>query len=52
VERGWGVNILEDARHSSVLYIYKYFVALPVEKLKGGYQRKNVVIEILRRSWL
>jgi hypothetical protein len=21
VERGWGVNILEDARHSSVLYI-------------------------------
>jgi hypothetical protein len=26
VERGWGVNILEDARHSSVLYIFKYFV--------------------------
>jgi hypothetical protein len=26
VERGRGVNILEDARHSSVLYIYKYFV--------------------------
>jgi hypothetical protein len=26
VERGWGVNILEDARHSSVLYICKYFV--------------------------
>jgi hypothetical protein len=25
-ERGWGVNILEDARHSSVLYICKYFV--------------------------
>ncbi len=24
VERGWGVNILEDARHS-VLYICKYF---------------------------
>jgi hypothetical protein len=23
VERGWGVNILEDARHSSVLYICK-----------------------------
>jgi hypothetical protein len=26
---GWGVNILEDARHSSVLYVhtvYKYFV--------------------------
>jgi hypothetical protein len=26
VERGWGVNILEDARHCSVLYICKYFV--------------------------
>jgi hypothetical protein len=25
VERGWGVNILEDARHCSVLYIGKYF---------------------------
>ncbi len=24
--RGGGVNILEDARHSSVLYICKYFV--------------------------
>ncbi len=23
---GWGVNILEDARHSAVLYIRKYFV--------------------------
>jgi hypothetical protein len=27
VERGRGVNILEDARHCSVLYICKYFVA-------------------------
>ncbi len=26
VERGVGVNILEDARHSSVLYMCKYFV--------------------------
>jgi hypothetical protein len=23
---GWGVNILEDARHSSILYICEYFV--------------------------
>jgi hypothetical protein len=23
---GWGVNILEDARHSSVFYVCKYFV--------------------------
>jgi hypothetical protein len=28
VERGVGVNILEDARHCSVLYIRKYFVFL------------------------
>jgi hypothetical protein len=26
VERGWGVNSWEDARHCSVLYICKYFV--------------------------
>jgi hypothetical protein len=26
VERGWGVNGSEDARHCSVLYICKYFV--------------------------
>jgi hypothetical protein len=29
VERGVGVIILEDARHSSVLYICKYFVFIP-----------------------
>jgi hypothetical protein len=34
VERGWGVNILEDARHSSVLYICKYFVASPFRKIQ------------------
>ncbi len=27
---GWGVNILEDVRHSSVLYVCKYFVLLMV----------------------
>jgi hypothetical protein len=26
VERGWGVNSSEDARHCSVLYICKYFM--------------------------
>ncbi len=26
VEKGWGFNILEDARHCSVLYIRNYFV--------------------------
>jgi hypothetical protein len=27
---GWGVNILEVARHSSVLYVCKYFVGTPL----------------------
>jgi hypothetical protein len=27
---GWGVNILEDVRHSSVLYVCKYFVVMLV----------------------
>jgi hypothetical protein len=30
VERGWGVNSSEDARHCSVLYICKYFVSTPL----------------------
>jgi hypothetical protein len=30
---GLGVNILEDARHSSVLYICKYFAPLPIKEL-------------------
>jgi hypothetical protein len=34
VEREWGVNSSEDARHCSVLYICKYFVSLP--NLKQG----------------
>ena len=29
---GWGINILEDARHSSVLYICKYFVGMSMER--------------------
>jgi hypothetical protein len=32
VERGWGGNILEDARHCSVLYIRKYFVRQCLEQ--------------------
>ncbi len=31
VERGWGVNILEDARHCSELYVCKYFVQYMVQ---------------------
>jgi hypothetical protein len=30
VERWWGVNSSEDARHCSVLYICKYFVPVRV----------------------
>ena len=33
VERGVGVNILEKARHCSVLYKCKYFVLTPVQVL-------------------
>ncbi len=29
LERGWGVNSSEDARHCSVFYICKYFVGIP-----------------------
>jgi hypothetical protein len=32
---GWGVNILEDGRHSSVLYICKYFVGPDKTKRKS-----------------
>jgi hypothetical protein len=38
VERGWGVNILEDARHCSVLYIQKYFVGPTVYTLLMRYE--------------
>jgi hypothetical protein len=38
VERGWGVNILEDARHCSVLYIHKYFVVPTVYTLLMRYE--------------
>jgi hypothetical protein len=33
--RGWGVNISEDARHCSVLYICKYFVTRTYKVLHG-----------------
>ncbi len=41
VERGWGVNVLEDARHCSILYIRKYFVDAPIGK------RRNILYLIL-----
>jgi hypothetical protein len=36
VETGWGVNILEDARHSSVLYICQYFVLVSETSLSSA----------------
>jgi hypothetical protein len=36
VKRGWGVNILEDARHCTVLYIRKYFVVVSKDGCKQG----------------
>jgi hypothetical protein len=42
VERGVGVNILEDARHCSVLYIRKYFVG-PVHIHSGRYYSRPVL---------
>jgi hypothetical protein len=41
VERGWGVNILEDAKHCSVLYICKYFVEIVLYSTYMG----------LRKDW-
>ncbi len=39
---GWGVNILEDARHSSVVYICKYFVRSP---FKGKIKKLSHLVE-------
>jgi hypothetical protein len=36
---GWRVNILEDAKHSSVLYICKYFVVVTCKALIRIYTR-------------
>jgi hypothetical protein len=49
VERGWGVNILEDARHCFVLYIRKYFVMYGINT---RYFSGNRDIRITLRSGL
>ncbi len=41
VERGWGVNISEDARHCSVLYTCKYFVVLDLILSAGIFYWSN-----------
>jgi hypothetical protein len=43
VERGWGVNSSEDARHCSVLYIGKYFVIIPNRSWKPLLTRPSIV---------
>ncbi len=52
VERGVGVNILEDAIHSSVLYICKYFVlgVVTMETLPGS--RRSHVFLVARLQML
>jgi hypothetical protein len=44
VKRGWAVNILEDARHCSVLYICKCFVD---GGRRGKDDRKQKTLELL-----
>jgi hypothetical protein len=44
---GGGVNILEDARHSSVLYICRYFVMDPFD---GAHLSSNVLKQLLYKS--
>jgi hypothetical protein len=43
VERGWGVNSSEDARHCSVLYKCKYFVATPLSVLQHWFMLAGAV---------
>jgi len=38
--RGWGVNILEDARHGSVLYLYRILFEL----YKGNIPKRTMII--------
>jgi hypothetical protein len=38
---GRGVNILEDARHSSVIYICKYFVGIRQKMLDPDQDQRN-----------
>ncbi len=42
LERGWGVNILEDARYSSVLYLYRI--------LFGWVLTSTMYLRVLRRE--
>jgi hypothetical protein len=50
VERGWGVNISEDARHYSVHYICKYFVPTSKGPIKGN-KRSASMEPVLAVRW-
>jgi hypothetical protein len=46
VERGWGVNSLEeDARHCSVLYICKYFVGTSMCASNLNYASLDIILK-------
>jgi hypothetical protein len=49
---GWGVNILKDVRHSSVLYVCKYFVAYnkKAKKLKNKLIPLTFTVLILTKA--
>ncbi len=46
----WGVNILEDARHSSVLYVCKYFVG-ESEREEGCCRKTWLQRQVKRNRW-
>ncbi len=46
---GWGVNILEDARHSTVLYICKYFVVQD-QRIIRFFQRRTLISSNQKKS--
>jgi hypothetical protein len=45
--RGVGVNILEDVRHSSVLYVCKYFAGIGLEQWRSMFFCKLFLMCIL-----
>jgi hypothetical protein len=47
---GWGFNILEDARHCSVLYIRKYFVG-PINIQSGRYYSRPFLLFTLAKHF-
>ncbi len=54
VERGWGINSSEDARHCSVLYICKYLVVVLLLhrwSMFGGQAWTRPLLQAGRRPW-